>query len=211
VYSGHIEETLEKRVVSIISGELHRWLPKNHFLGYVIISDDEPLYTDPDKSAVLVRAHRFQFGELQFKGYRPLTLYRNGLLQIRFELAPGDARICWIDEKAVRIFMFEVDIAANPAAWKEVYRGNLLKGVSRTIGLIRAEEEKWSADIRQAIISGTVREGMTEEQAVAALGPPDEVSRELLEGEIEETVYLYKQDDTVYRKVRFRNGRVVRH
>jgi hypothetical protein len=187
----------------MVTGILHPILPKNFYLGFVIISPQEQIYEDPDTKAELLKGTRYQFGDLQFTGFKPLMQFKNELLLIRLWLKDETKKVGWISEYAVRTFMFKVPPwAGNPEAWKELYRREFIKGVSRTIGLDRGAMEKWPVEVMTAIRKGELLIGMKDEQVVAALGPPDE-TRSLdgpEPGQIT-SIYTYKYAGRIYKRV----------
>jgi hypothetical protein len=208
-YKSFMETSMRDRVIHLISGTLHEIVPKDHYLGCIIVKDKVPLYTSPAKKQLVQVSGMYQFGELQFAGFKPYTAYRNNLLQIKYWAHGGEKHICWIDDNSVRLFMFTFPhVAATAELWKEDYRRAFLKAVTREIGLHKGVLKKWDHAVMQGIAHSNVIIGMTEEQAVAAAGYPD--NTEIKSDPQGKDLKVFSYDEGDIRNVTFFSGRVIK-
>jgi len=212
-YKDFIENHLRKRVITIVAGYYANVLTENEYLGFIVLKNDTLLFKTAEKKTVAARARKFQFGELQFgPRCRPATLYKNGLLYVKL-WTPDQKKVeGWMDENAVKIFMFTFNnTAGTPEVFRLIYRREFIRAVSRNIGLIKGVEAGWPGKVMDAVRRGEVIDGMTEEQVVSTLGPPQETEH-LATGTGEEVlVYVYKDvAERVQKRIHFLGGRVVK-
>ncbi|MFH1707568.1 MAG: hypothetical protein ABIF71_06600 [Planctomycetota bacterium] len=209
-----MENDMQRRVRDFLMGNYVAHLKPGQFLGVIFTADATPVYALPDRAQVIATTGRYDFATLQFQGYKPANTYSNGLVQINYELAPGDRRIAWTDETAVQIFMFSfVASSGNAPAWRNLYRRAFVTGACKAIGLHKGAAAKWPRAIMLAIQSGAASDGMNEEQVTCALGPPDEqIAFTDPATNAETVVYSYRDPGThqVYTKVYFVNGLAVK-
>jgi hypothetical protein len=209
-YKEFIEKDLRRRVVLMLSGFYAEYVPRNHYLGFVVKNADVSIYNTPSKEEEIYKTkRRFELGDLQLRNIRPVTEYRNGYLKIKLLLKNGEKKIGWIDEKAVVIFMFSFPpTAGTKEVWKLMYERELIKGASQAIAIIRGEEQEWPKKIMRAINNHEVIVGMNEEQVVGAMGPPQEVKRIPGPNPGNETL-IYKYVDLggrIYQRIYFIDG-----
>jgi hypothetical protein len=209
-YAGILENDMQRRVRDFIMGNYAAHLKPGQLMGVIFTADATPVYTLPDRAQVIATVAQYDFATLQFQGYKPANIYSNGLIQINYEPAPGDHRIAWTDENAVQIFLFSfVSSGGNAPAWRKLYRRAFVAGACKAIGLHKGAAARWPRPVMQAIQSGTVVDGMDEEQVTCSLGPPDEQATFTDPATNAETVvYSYRDPGTHldYAKVYFVNG-----
>ena len=210
-YRKFLEEYLEKRVVTILSGKIERVLKSNQYIGFIITRDKVPVFASPARKKVIAQAMKYHFGELQFgPTYTKATRYENDMLYVNLT-TPGRKKVLgWVHDDTVRIFIFELEgTPGTVETFKQMYKKEFIKGVSREIGKMKCDEENWGDEIRDAIINKKILNGMTEEQVVAVMGPPQETKRVETEDSGEVLVYTYRDlVGRMQKRVHFINGRV---
>jgi len=219
-YKEFIEDDLRKRVITIVAVLLHRLLSDDCYLGFVVLKNKVPLYASAKKDTIVSVAMKYQFGELQFgPRYKTKIMYgeHDDLIYVKLwthttvkEKGERKKIEGWVDENAINMFVFKIEgNPGNVETFKKMYRKEFLKGVSRSIGLKKGEEEGWPPEIIRAIATGRVLEGMTEEQVTGALGPPQETVVVPIGDSSEMKVYIYKDlIGRLQKRVHFIEGRM---